>query len=51
MEDRIESGGTIGYIILILLAIGLLIAVERFIVLAAIGAKVKRQAKNVDNPR
>ncbi|MGL4837164.1 MAG: MotA/TolQ/ExbB proton channel family protein [Shewanella sp.] len=49
-EDRLESGGTIGYIILVLLALGLLIAVERFVVLAAIGAKVKRQAKNIDNP-
>lgn len=50
MEDRLESGGTIGYIILVLLALGLLIAAERFIVLAAIGAKVKNQAKNVDKP-
>jgi len=49
-EDRLESGGTIGYIIIALLILGLLIAVERFIVLAAIGAKVKRQAKNIDNP-
>ncbi|MGL4616266.1 MAG: MotA/TolQ/ExbB proton channel family protein [Shewanella sp.] len=49
-EDRLESGGTIGYIIIALLILGLLIAVERFVVLAAIGAKVKRQAKNIDNP-
>ncbi|MGL5391570.1 MAG: MotA/TolQ/ExbB proton channel family protein, partial [Shewanella sp.] len=49
-EDRLESGGSIGYIILVLLALGLLIALERFVVLAAIGAKVKRQAKNIDKP-
>ncbi|MGL4475687.1 MAG: MotA/TolQ/ExbB proton channel family protein [Shewanella sp.] len=50
LEDRLESGGVIGYIILALLALGALISVERLVTLYVIGAKVKAQSKNVDNP-
>ncbi|MGI2260095.1 MotA/TolQ/ExbB proton channel family protein [Shewanella sp. GXUN23E] len=50
IEDRIEAGGPIGYIILILLALGALIALERLITLSIISAKVKAQRKNLDNP-
>lgn len=52
--ERIEQGGTVGYIILIIGAIGLLIAIERFISLFLIGSKVSRQLKadkpSSDNP-
>ncbi|MCJ8319828.1 MAG: MotA/TolQ/ExbB proton channel family protein [Colwellia sp.] len=52
--ERIEQGGTVGYIILIIGAIGLLIAIERFISLFLIGSKVSRQLKadkpSADNP-
>ncbi|AXQ16247.1 MULTISPECIES: MotA/TolQ/ExbB proton channel family protein [Shewanella] len=49
-QDRIEAGGTIGYIIIALLALGLLISLERLVTLTVIGARVKSQAKNVANP-
>ncbi|MDP5145866.1 MotA/TolQ/ExbB proton channel family protein [Shewanella sp. ULN5] len=50
LEDRLEAGGTIGYIILALLALGMLIAVERLITLTIVGGKVNSQRKNIDNP-
>ncbi|WP_025821710.1 MotA/TolQ/ExbB proton channel family protein [Shewanella marina] len=49
-EERIEAGGTIGYIIMALLALGALIALERLITLYIVGAKVNSQRKNIDNP-
>ncbi|WP_258241116.1 MotA/TolQ/ExbB proton channel family protein [Pseudidiomarina homiensis] len=52
--ERIEQGSTVGYIILALGAIGLLIALERFVTLTLMGGKVKRQLKQneakQDNP-
>jgi biopolymer transport protein ExbB len=50
LEDRIEAGGTIGYIILALLALGGLIALERLVTLTLIGSKVNSQRKNIENP-
>ncbi|WP_417659865.1 MotA/TolQ/ExbB proton channel family protein [Pseudidiomarina sp.] len=54
LGERIDQGGTVGYIILALGAIGLLIALERFVTLILMGGKVKRQMKNMepvnDNP-
>ncbi|BDM65013.1 flagellar motor protein MotA [Shewanella sp. NFH-SH190041] len=50
IEDRIEAGGPIGYIIIGLLALGALIALERLITLSIVAAKVKAQRKNPDNP-
>ncbi|MCU7996109.1 MotA/TolQ/ExbB proton channel family protein [Shewanella glacialipiscicola] len=50
MEDRIESGGVIGYIIMILLALGMLISIERLVTMSIIGARVNSQRKNVDKP-
>ncbi|MCL1036653.1 MotA/TolQ/ExbB proton channel family protein [Shewanella corallii] len=50
IEDRIEAGGPIGYIIIGLLALGALIALERLITLSIISGKVKAQRKNLDNP-
>ena len=54
LVERVEQGGTVGYIILIIGAIGLLIAIERFITLFLVGSKVNRQLKSAkiskDNP-
>ncbi|MFT5235790.1 MAG: biopolymer transport protein ExbB [Shewanella sp.] len=50
IEERIEAGGTIGYIIMVLLALGALISIERLITLGIVGAKVKAQRKNLDKP-
>lgn len=50
IEERIEAGGTIGYIIIGLLVLGALISIERLITLGVVGAKVNAQRKNVDNP-
>ncbi len=45
-----HEGGTVGYTITVLLGIGLLIALERLIVLGAMGAKIRAQEKNMDQP-
>jgi biopolymer transport protein ExbB len=54
IQERIEQGGTVGYVILVIGLIGLLIAIERFITLFLIGNKVNRQLKadvaSQDNP-
>lgn len=50
LEERIEAGGTIGYIIIALLVLGALISIERLIKLSAVGVKVKAQRKDLDNP-
>src|SRR5690606_13893479 len=44
-EERLHQGGLIGYIIMGLGVIGVLIAIWRFVVLAAINAKVNSQLK------
>ena len=54
LQERIDQGGTVGYVILAIGLIGLLIAIERFITLFLIGNKVNRQLKadiaSQDNP-
>lgn len=54
LKERIQQGGTVGYIILALGVVGLLFALERFVSLMLIGNKVKRQLKkdqpSNDNP-
>ncbi|WP_404399994.1 MotA/TolQ/ExbB proton channel family protein [Idiomarina seosinensis] len=54
LKERIQQGGTVGYIILAIGAIGLLFALERFVSLMLMGNKVKRQLKkpqpSKDNP-
>ncbi|NKF51801.1 MotA/TolQ/ExbB proton channel family protein [Shewanella sp. WXL01] len=50
IEERIEAGGTIGYIIIGLLIFGALIAIERLIKLYVVGAQVSRQRKDIENP-
>lgn len=49
-EDRLEAGGTIGYIIIALLVLGLLISIERLVTMTIIGARVNAQRKNIDKP-
>jgi biopolymer transport protein ExbB len=46
LKERVEQGGTVGYIILAVGAVGLLIAIWRFIALSIEGAKVHRQLKS-----
>ena len=54
VEERVKQGGWIGYIILALGAIGLLVALQRFIYLSVIGRGVAKQRKqtevNLKNP-
>ncbi|WP_290652824.1 MotA/TolQ/ExbB proton channel family protein [Idiomarina sp.] len=54
LKERVQQGGTVGYIILALGVVGLLFALERFVSLMLIGNKVKRQLKKPqpsnDNP-
>lgn len=53
-QERIEQGGSVGYVILVIGLIGLIIAIERFFTLFLIGSKVNRQLKantaSTDNP-
>ncbi len=53
-EEKVHQGGPVGYVILAVGLIGLLIALERFIALFLIGAKINRQLKthvaNDNNP-
>jgi biopolymer transport protein ExbB len=46
LKERVEQGGTVGYIILAVGLVGLLIAIWRFISLSLEGAKVHRQLKS-----
>ena len=53
-QERIEQGGEVGYVIIVVGIIAFLIAFERFVALTIMGAKVKRQLKQKepkeDNP-
>lgn len=53
-QERVHQGGTVGYVILGVGLLALLIAIERFISLTLIGAKIRRQLKDStardDNP-
>lgn len=46
LKERVEQGGLVGYIILIVGAIGLALAVERFVSLSMIRSKVNSQLKS-----
>jgi biopolymer transport protein ExbB len=46
LKERVEQGGLVGYIILVVGAIGLLLALERLISLSIMRAKVNRQLKS-----
>ena len=46
IEERVDQGGPVGYVIIVVGIIAFLIALERFISLTIIDSKVKRQLKN-----
>jgi biopolymer transport protein ExbB len=46
LRERVNQGGTIGYLILAVGAIGMLFVIERAIYLLIVGSKVKAQIKN-----
>ncbi|HAW94406.1 MULTISPECIES: MotA/TolQ/ExbB proton channel family protein [unclassified Arsukibacterium] len=50
LMEYYHQGGTVGYLITVLLFIGLLIALERFLVLTMVGGKMRSQLKNLANP-
>ena len=53
LKNRIEQGGLVGYVILFIALIGVLISIERLIVLVITGRKVRKQLKSKkpgDNP-
>jgi biopolymer transport protein ExbB len=51
IEERVNQGGTPGYVIIVLGIIALLLSVERFITLSIIGMKVRGQIKNAGEPK
>lgn len=46
LEERVNQGGPVGYVIIVLGIIAILLAIERIITLSIVGAKVKRQISN-----
>lgn len=50
LEEQFHSGGTPGYVITVLLIIGLLIAAVRFIALTSAQSGINAQLKNLSNP-
>ena len=50
LMERIAQGKTVGYVIISLGIVGVLIAIWRVLALSAVGAKVNRQIKNIDQP-
>lgn len=50
LRERIDQGRLIGRIILVVGAIAMIFALERIFTLTLIGAKVKSQLKNINNP-
>lgn len=50
LEEQFHQGGTVGYVITVLLGIGLLIGLLRFLALTSAAAGVNAQLKNLANP-
>lgn len=50
LEERYHQGGTVGYVITVVLIIGLLISVYKLLTLTAVGGKMRSQLKNIDKP-
>ncbi|MCC5852712.1 MAG: MotA/TolQ/ExbB proton channel family protein [Alkalimonas sp.] len=50
LSEYYHQGKFVGYLITALLIIGLLIAIERFVVLTLVGGKIRAQLKNLSNP-
>lgn len=49
--DRVQQGGLVGWVILVLGAVGLLLAIWRMTYLAGVGRKVGRQMRELNHPR
>jgi biopolymer transport protein ExbB len=50
LEEQFHQGGTPGYVITVLLIIGLLISAVRYVALTAASSKISAQLKNLSNP-
>ena len=50
LVEKAQQGGVVGYVIMGLALIGILMAIFRFFVLSAVGAKMSRQKRNIDSP-
>ncbi|MDU0355598.1 MotA/TolQ/ExbB proton channel family protein [Paraglaciecola aquimarina] len=50
MSERYHAGGTVGYVITVMLAIGLLIGLFKIITLTIVSGKIRSQVKNIENP-
>ncbi|MBT1450882.1 MotA/TolQ/ExbB proton channel family protein [Glaciecola sp. XM2] len=50
LSERYHAGGIVGYIITVMLIIGLLIGLWKIVSLTAVGSKMKSQLNNIDNP-
>jgi biopolymer transport protein ExbB len=50
MTERYHAGGVVGYVITVMLAIGLLIGLYKIITLTVIAGKMRSQLKNPGNP-
>jgi len=50
LRERIDQGGTVGYVIMVLGAFALVLAVLRFIQLMIISGQVASQRRNLDKP-
>ncbi|MEE3295197.1 MAG: MotA/TolQ/ExbB proton channel family protein [Pseudomonadota bacterium] len=51
LTERINQGGVVGYVILGILALGLLLSAERIFRLTSVSRAVRSQSKDVDNPK
>ena len=49
--DRVQQGGLVGWVILVLGAIGLLLAIWRMVYLAGVSRAVNRQVREINQPR
>ncbi|QGZ32561.1 MotA/TolQ/ExbB proton channel family protein [Stutzerimonas stutzeri] len=49
--DRVQQGGLVGWVILVLGAVGLLLAVWRMVYLTGVGRAVSRQMRSLNQPR
>lgn len=50
LSERVQSGGWVGAVIILLGVVGLLLALERFFVLAQVGGKITAQRKHILQP-
>ena len=50
LGERINQGGTPGYVIIALGIIAFLLSIERFLTLGRVGGRVRKQSRNPDSP-